>query len=68
MVLDLGKYVNSNWPNIRQERSKLEAVLTFSLALDPMTNAKESLELGLYNLPRIQIINLSMKCVRRVDS
>jgi hypothetical protein len=31
-------------------------------------NAKESLELGLCNLPRIQIINLSMKFVRRVDS
>ena len=37
--------------------------MELSLALDLMTKAKESLELGLCSLLLVQIINLPMKCV-----
>jgi len=42
--------------------------MELSLALDLMTKAKESLELGLCSLLLVQIINLPMKCVWRVES
>jgi len=37
--------------------------MELSVALDLMTKAEESLELGLCNLLLVQIINLPKKCV-----